>query len=454
MIKLVCFDLDGVLVQSKDTHFKALNMALAEIDEKYIISYEDHIHKYDGLPTKKKLEMLSIEKGLPESEFDHIWQRKQELTVSVVSEIIKPDYNICKVFELLKTLGIKIFVCSNSIKQTTKMYLLKLNLMQWVDEYISNEDVKCSKPNPSMYIKAMLMADVAPRETLIIEDSHYGIKAAILSGANVTVVSSPNDISEAFILQELDKYKLNTPIKWQNKNMNILIPMAGAGSRFSMAGYAFPKPLVEVHGKPMIQVIVDNLNIDATYTYVVQKEHYEKFNLKYMLNFITPNCNIITTDGVTDGAACTTLLAKDFINSDSPLLIANSDQYVDWDSSDFFYTMSNCHCDGGILVFNNTHPKWSYVKTDQDGNVTELREKQVISNMATVGIYYWKSGSEYVTYAEKMINQNKKVNGEFYVAPVYNEAIKEGKKIKIYMVKEMWGIGTPEDLEFFLRNKK
>jgi beta-phosphoglucomutase-like phosphatase (HAD superfamily)/dTDP-glucose pyrophosphorylase len=398
--------------------------------------------------------MLNIERGLPEDKFDLIWQRKQELTASVISETIEPNISICKIFEYLKTLDIKIFVCSNSIRHTTKMYLLKLNLMQWVDEYISNEDVKCSKPNPSMYIKAMLMADVEPRETLVVEDSHYGIKAAILSGANVSIVSSPNDLSQTFILKELDKYKFTKPIKWKNKNMNILIPMAGAGSRFSKAGYSFPKPLVEIQGKPMIQVVVENLNIDATYTYVVQKEHYEKFNLKYMLNFITPGCNIIVTDGVTEGAACTTLLAKEFIDKNEPLLIANSDQYIEWDSSEFFYSMSNCHCDGGILVFKNTHPKWSYVKTDSEGNVVELREKQVISDMATVGVYYWKSGSDYVKYAEQMIEQNIRVNNEFYVAPVYNQIIVDGGKIKTYMVKEMWGIGTPEDLNTFLKLKK
>lgn len=453
MIRLICFDLDGVLIDSKETHFKALNMALAELWRGFAISYEDHIKKYDGLPTKKKLEMLHAENGLPKDKFDAVWRRKQELTSSVVAEFVKPSHEICDLFRSIHESGVKIFVCSNSIRQTTKMYLLRLGLMEWVDEYISNEDVASPKPNPAMYIKAMLMANAEPRETLVIEDSHHGVKAAMLSGAKVMVVDGPEDVTKANITAEIKRHASNKPMPWKHKKMNVLIPMAGAGSRFAKAGYAFPKPLIEVNGKPMIQVVVENLNIDATYTYVVQREHHERFNLKYMLNFITPGCNIVLTDGVTEGAACTTLLAKEFIDKEQPLLIANSDQYIEWDSSEFFYSMSNCRCDGGVLVFKNAHPKWSYVRTDEEGCVVELKEKQVISDMATVGIYYWKSGADYVRYAEKMIHEEKRVNGEFYVAPVYNEAIEDGKKIKTHHVKEMWGIGTPEDLDFFLRNK-
>jgi len=453
MIRLVCFDLDGVLVESKDTHFESLNIALSEVDEKFIISYKDHIERYDGLPTKKKLEMLHAEKFFPKDKFDQVWRRKQEITASSISDFVRPNYEICALFKKLHEDGISIYVCSNSIRHTTKMYLLNLGLMEWVDEYITNEDVKQSKPNPSMYLKAMLGAGASPSETLVVEDSHFGVKAALESSANVYVVKSPKDVNLLEIYSEIKKHNKIKAKPWRDKSMNILIPMAGAGSRFSQAGYAFPKPLIEVGGKPMIQVIVENLNIEAKYTYVVQREHYEKFNLKSMLNFITPGCNIVCTDGITEGAACTTLLSKEFINNEEPLLLANSDQYIEWSSSEFIYSMNNCRCDGGILIFENTHPKWSYVKVDESGNVVELKEKQVISDMATVGIYYWKKGSDYVKYAEKMISENKRVNNEFYVAPVYNEAIDDGKKIKTYKVEEMWGIGTPEDLRYFIDKK-
>jgi dTDP-glucose pyrophosphorylase len=204
----------------------------------------------------------------------------------------------------------------------------------------------------------------------------------------------------------------------------------------------------------MIQVVVENLNIKANFTYIVQKSHYEKYNLKFLLNLITPNCNIVQVDGVTEGAACTTLLAKEFIDSDKPLLIANSDQFIDWDSSKFYYSMTADKIDGGILTFKATHPKWSFAKVDEYGYVTGVAEKNPISDIATVGIYYWSKGSEYVKYAEQMINKNIKINNEFYVAPVYNEAILDNKKFKTFDISKMWGLGTPEDLNIFLENNK
>tara|TARA_R110000823_G_scaffold224841_5_gene352746 strand:- start:811 stop:1530 length:720 start_codon:yes stop_codon:yes gene_type:complete len=234
--------------------------------------------------------------------------------------------------------------------------------------------------------------------------------------------------------------------------MNVLIPMAGAGSRFEKAGYTFPKPLIEVNGKPMIQMVTENLNIDAKHTYIVQKSHYEKYHLKYLLNLISPDCNIVQVDGITEGAACTSLLAKEFINNNEPLVIANSDQYVDWDSNEFIHSMVVDDVDGGILSFEATHPKWSYVKLDDDGFVCEVAEKTPISNIATVGIYYWKHGRDYVKYAEDMIAKDIRFNNEFYVCPVYNQAIEDNKKIKILGIEKMWGLGTPEDLDYFSNN--
>jgi dTDP-glucose pyrophosphorylase len=234
--------------------------------------------------------------------------------------------------------------------------------------------------------------------------------------------------------------------------MKVIIPMAGAGSRFEKSGYSFPKPLIPVknmNDKPMIQVIVENLNVDAEFIFICRKEHNEKYNLKQLLNLIAPNCKLVFVDSLTEGAACTTLLAKEFINNNDALLIANSDQFVEWDSNEFMYSMTDPTIDGGILTFENSHPKWSYVKLDDNGFVLEVREKEVISNEATVGIYYWQRGSDYVHFAEQMIAKNIRVNNEFYIAPVYNEAISDGKKIKIFRTPKMWGLGTPEDLHYF-----
>lgn len=234
--------------------------------------------------------------------------------------------------------------------------------------------------------------------------------------------------------------------------MNIVIPMAGTGSRFEKAGYTFPKPLIDVRGKPMIQWVVDNLNVNANFIFIVQKKHREKYNLDLLLNSISSNCIIIHVDGVTDGAACTTLLAKKHINSDEPLLISNSDHFYEWNSEEFHNFCLNKDIDGGITVFNDTNPKWSFAKLGEDNYISEVAEKKPISNIATAGVYQWKKGSDYVKYAEQMIKKNIRVNNEFYVCPVLNEAITDGKKFKVFYVKKMWGLGTPEDLEYFLKN--
>ena len=202
----------------------------------------------------------------------------------------------------------------------------------------------------------------------------------------------------------------------------------------------------------MIQVVVDNINVEANYIFVVRKEHRNKYNLDTLLNLITPNCKIVEIDEITEGAACTALLAKEFINNDYPLLMANSDQFVEWDSNEFMYKMIEQKVDCGILCFKSTHPKWSFVKIDESGYATEVAEKKPISDIATVGIYYWNKGSDYVKYAEQMISKNIRVNNEFYVCPVFNEAIKDNKKIKTFNIEKMWGLGTPEDLNFFLKN--
>jgi dTDP-glucose pyrophosphorylase len=236
--------------------------------------------------------------------------------------------------------------------------------------------------------------------------------------------------------------------------MNIVIPMAGAGSRFESAGYTFPKPLIEVEGQPMIHKVVNNLNIQGRYIFLVQKTHYEKYNLENLLNMISPGCEIIQLEGLTEGAACTVLTSRELIDNDEPLIIANSDQYIDWNAFETISEFSNEGIDGGILTFNSVHPKHSFAKVDGQGYVTEVAEKKPISTNATVGVYFWKKGSDFVYYADQMIQKNIRTNNEFYVCPVYNEAIQDGKKIITSMVDKMWGMGTPEELDNFLQNYK
>jgi HAD superfamily hydrolase (TIGR01509 family) len=454
MIKLIIFDLDGVLVNARELHYNALNKALESIDKKYVIERAEHLSTYDGLSTKKKLNLLTKNKDLPKELHDKVWELKQQMTLKIINGFSVDD-RIRGILRSLKSEGYTIACATNSIRETAKLQLIRKGFFEYIDFMYSNQDVKNPKPSSEMYLRCMIKAEVNPNETLIVEDSDVGRKGALSSGAILCPVKDSNGVSYDKIKDTINQANQSEEIKpkWQGDTMNVLIPMAGAGKRFEEMGYSFPKPLVDVDGKPMIQLVVESLNIDAKYIYVVQKEHYEKYNLKHLLNLVTPNCEIIQIDEITEGAACTTLLAEKYINNDEPLLMANSDQYLDWNSNEFMYSMIADDIDGGILTFTATHPKWSFAKLNKDGFVERVAEKDPISNVATVGVYFWTRGSDYVKYAKQMIEKDIRTNNEFYVCPVYNQSIEDGKKIKTYHIdrKQMWGLGTPEDLQEFLK---
>jgi HAD superfamily hydrolase (TIGR01509 family) len=451
--KLVIFDLDGVLIDSREIHFKALNQALAHLNPRLPISWDEHLAKYDGLPTTKKLLLLTEEKGLDASFYDGVWKNKQRYTEELYDDI-QANADLQSIFEILKMNQIQIAVASNSIRKTLVKALLQLGVMDQVDYFVSNEDVKHPKPFPEMYWKCMIALKTDTNHTVIVEDSHIGREGAIASGAHLIPVRNPGDVTHALGEAIADHFKgITRPsIPWRNKRMNVVIPMAGHGSRFAQAGYTFPKPLIEVNGKPMIQVVVENLNIEAHYIFIVQKEHYEKYQLKYMLNMIAPGCDIVQVDGVTEGAACTTLLAEHLIDNDDPLLIANSDQFIEWNANECLYAFTADGVDGGLLTFKSVHPKWSYARLDENGFVAEVAEKRPISDIASVGVYYWKHGFEYVGCAKLMITKNIRTNNEFYVCPVFNEAIQRGLKVRVKNITKMWGLGVPEDLQHFLEH--
>jgi HAD superfamily hydrolase (TIGR01509 family) len=452
-INLIIFDLDGVLIEAKQIHYDALNDALGN---KYKIGWQEHLSLYDGLKTTQKLEMLTERRGLPIESYQGIWEEKQKLTLEKLRKI-EPSIYLRELMRNLSIDGYKIAVASNSIRKTVLTVLSKLGIMEYMDLVISNEDVQNSKPHPEMYWKTISMMKCLPENTLIVEDSPYGLLAAARSKSHILRVKNPDEVTKTNIynkLNELEMGKKQKSPKWHDKKLNVLIPMAGAGSRFQQAGYTFPKPLIEVNGKPMIQLVIENLNIKANFIYVVQQEHREKYNLDTLLNLLTPNCKIVEVDGITEGAACTALLAKEYIDNGNPLFFANSDQFVEWDSNEFMYKMNETNVDGGIVSFKATHPKWSFAKVNESGLVTEVAEKNPISDNATVGFYWWKQGSDFVKYAEEMIEKNIRVNNEFYVCPVFNQAIQDDKEIRLFNVEKMWGLGTPEDLKYYLDNSK
>lgn len=440
--KLFVFDLDGVLVDSKEIHYLSLNQALEQVDPKYIINEEDQRTTFEGLTTNQKLRILTDTRGLPEHYYDQIWKSKQEKSISFFN-MLKKDEELIKIFTEIKNNNIKLAVASNSIKKTLEACLTSLGVLNLVDFYISNEDGISPKPSPDMYNVCMNKLGASKNTTTVFEDSYTGRTAAILSGARLVTIKNRSDLTVTKIQNEISGLK---------QKPNVLIPMAGEGSRFRLVGYDMPKPLIKVNDKSMIELVIDNIGIDAHYIFVARKEDEEKHNISGHLSLMCKDFTLILQEGRLDGAAKSALLAIDYIDNDSPLIIANSDQYAVWNSKRTIKEFIRSGIDGGILTFDATDSKWSFVKQNKFGFVGAVAEKNAISNEATCGIYYWKTGKDFVKYTNKMILSENKTNNEFYICPVYNEAIQDEKIIKSERVYEMWGLGTPEDLSIFLEN--
>lgn len=238
--------------------------------------------------------------------------------------------------------------------------------------------------------------------------------------------------------------------------LNIVVPMAGAGSRFANAGYKDPKPLISIMGEPMIKLVIRNLSPRCShrFIFICQRAHVHSYALAEKLQTWAPNSIIVELDGLTEGAACTVLKAQSYIDNDSPLMIANSDQYIDASIDDYLNEIEKHQLDGLIMTMKANDPKWSFVGLDDSQLVTRVVEKEVISNEATVGIYNFRRGSDFVRAAKSMIAQNQRVNSEFYVAPTYNNLIAENARIGIWNIGAeadgMYGLGTPADLDLFL----
>lgn len=238
--------------------------------------------------------------------------------------------------------------------------------------------------------------------------------------------------------------------------LNIVLPMAGHGSRFAVAGYSKPKPLIEMGPYTMTEVVVNNLRPQQPhrFIFVCQQAHLDQYGLAAHLEQIAPGCVIVPVSQVTEGAACTVLLTRDYINNDDPLMIANCDQYVDLDINDYLARAEAPGVDGMIMTMTANDPKWSFVRLDAAGQITEVVEKVVVSDEATVGIYNFRHGRDFVQAAERMIARDERVNGEFYVAPAYNQMLAQGQRLAFHNIGAdragMYGLGVPADLEYFM----
>lgn len=281
------------------------------------------------------------------------------------------------------------------------------------------------------------------------------INQAILKGNQIIHKQIPSSKYHSLYspesIKEYEDYTKSKAQNSDNESLNLVIPAAGEGSRFSKDGWLAPKPFIKIKGKYMIDLVIKNLKLSKSKTTLIFNEKH--LNPEILNSF--QDSEIIKLKKTTQGTACTVLAAKQKINCNAPLLIANSDQLVDFSCEEFVNDCFARNLDGSILVFKDQelNPKWSFIKTNNEGLVTEVAEKKPISNLATVGIYLFKTGKMYCEAAIDMILENDRVNDEFYTCPVYNYLIKNGAKIGYFEISQehMNGIGTPNDLREYLK---
>ena len=317
------------------------------------------------------------------------------------------------------------------------------------------------------YKSAKLFFDAAKK--VILNDAHFNnifylsssMNQLILDGGYVAYCSIESDSYHSFYspqkiaeFERLPRAQELVSSKSYDNTLNVVIAAAGQGSRFSKQGWKKPKPFIDIAGKPMIERVVDNITPnDSDVTLLLRSDHLHSSS-DLNISSLVKSHNIISVPNLTEGTACTILLARNIIDNNKPLLIANSDQLIDFDVKSFVDDCLSRSLDGSILVFRDPlrDPKWSFAKVNQAELVTQVAEKQPISDLATVGVYLFSKGSDFVESAIDMILSNDRINNEFYTCPVYNYLISKGKNIGIFEVASdsMHGLGTPSDLNLYL----
>jgi beta-phosphoglucomutase-like phosphatase (HAD superfamily)/dTDP-glucose pyrophosphorylase len=444
------FDLDGVLVDFRNLHRDAFINAWNTIHPSYPITHVFHATHLEARSTVQKIASLAAHFSIDPKESE-VSSLKQQITRSMLDSA--PVYT--KTREALlwtKEHNISISCCSNSILATVKTSLQKLVSLHLFKAVLSNEDVKNPKPSPDIYLAALRQLCISSSDAIVFEDSEVGKAAARAAGIQVIEIVDALDISPRFL-----DYVLRNGVRPTPLSINVVVPMAGLGSRFSKEGYTTPKPFLPIFDKPMFETVLRNVIPESLFDraqihIVVRAEHVELFKAHTMTNL-----HVHTVPYLTEGAACTVLTLKDAINNDTPLVIANSDQYLEWSVDDFYRALYHPDWDGVISTFQQEDPsdlRWSYANVNNEGEVTQVAEKKFIGPLATTGIYGWKRGADYVTDTEAMIADNVRVNNEFYVCPVYNHSIARNLRIRTHNCKKMWGLGVPVDYEYFLRHCK
>ena len=438
------FDLDGVLADTHDIQCNSTFDALRNYKNVILEAKDDIDLIYSTIPTKDKLVILCNKGLIKENDIDSIYELKKQLCNSHLS-ILSEDKEKQQLFRHLKDNDCKIAVITNGNKASSKIILNNIGVSQYVDLLITNEDVNNRKPHPEPYIRAISHFGKSLEDYIIFEDSEVGLLAARATGVSVEEVVNVKDVN----IRNISKFLYPKP-----PEVNILIPMAGLGSRFSERGFKKTKPLIDVDGVPMIDKVISSLDISGNYIFVV-RNNQDTQTIKGYIYKNYANAKVIDVNYLTEGPASSCYLAKSLINNNAELIITNCDQYLEWNSNKFLSDARDNNYDCSVLTYKSSDQKNSFLETDDKGKVIKIIEKEVISDNALVGVHYFKEGKLFIESYEDIFKKNVKVKDEYYMSTVCNNMI---NKYNVgYMSlgdgEKYWSLGTPSDYFEFLKHR-
>ena len=457
-IQLIVFDLDGVLVDSRDLHYEALNMAIAqEAGAQYVITRHEHEHVYDGLSTNQKLRLMTLAKELPIELHKPIWARKQALTDQLVAEQLKPTAHVTELLRTLKACGYPVAVASNCIASSVKNILTSIGLLHFVDARYSNEDVPYAKPSPDIYQKACASFGLQPCSVLVVEDSVKGFEAALRAGCHLLKVGGTHDVNCANLFRRLQE------VEAAPKPITVVIPLAGPSSQAWLDGPETPPCevpvfLTDVRGRSLLEWAVSSirsLRFPMRFIFVVKEEQARVLKLESLCVKAAgfEPTTVVKLRSETLGALKTVLAARNLIPLDAPLLIFDGSHVVQWGSGASVDDMlSTCH-DSAVTVFSSNDPRWSYVRTASNSRtVLELHEKIAVSNLACSGLYFSRRAADFMAAADAVVAKDVRTRGLFFVAPTYNEVIAQGSNVEACSVEQAWSLRSAAEAGSFARH--
>ena len=441
MIKVLLLDFDGVVADCDTLHDTAFYQALDSIANITLTEVEKH--NLRALTSVTKVQNLSFKYNIDEQKKQEILNTKDRIKQDIITQTNYKCIHFCPyiydVFAYCKEHKIRLGLVSNSRRWLLDTILTQLD--HTFEHIISNEDIDYPKPDPDAYLKALQLFDVKLSEVLAVEDSPPGIESAKRAGIKTIGVTSHKGLTASLIHEYVSGKQIRDDL-YPMHDVQLVIPAAGRGTRF--APLKVPKPFAPINGVPMIEAVYNNIGLDCD-THIILRKDIGDFAKKLSFN------NIHYLPYVTCGTVSSMQWIRSHLDMNKPLIIANCDQMIKYDSKVFYKALIQ-KLDGAILTFRATDKKWSYAKVDNQGYVTEVKEKEPISDLATVGIYFWTKAQYFFDDADVMMENNDTVNNEFYTCPTYNYSIKQGRKIKTFDVDEMIGLGTYEDYTAHINN--